>query len=546
MQSQPVLLDLCPDLLRSTAQWLAPKDRLSLALSSKRLFNDTWGDFAEEDLTSRYSFESRIELDLDVRFEPSRFGGELGRLSIGNASSSQSHNLRLVPHRLRMQHCFVAVSSCGRLVAVLAYDNILRVIKSRTKTVVATTDVGLVCGVDVWDKEARRQVPQRNIQSDTNNYEERNGVDAEIGFGFTSDNKAIYISSRPLLRLFEIQGGTEASIVLRQSLDVRNALRFLDASNCIGGSCAVSPSGSTAAWVVFADSPAVAYISIWDIQEEKCVGVLRVSQIHRRPFSGLGWARAEFTPNGRHVLCIVNNGKKKVRTVRIGNTFQRLKLSEYVFAVLEVKQRYTARANADALAFKTISTKRTWLDLSPEVYPHQFALSIQAILRQMACRDDIHARQTNIQELRLPRLCFNFVHSCPTEATYKAISRDRSPPWLVSKQPMFSIAVDPSGSRAMTATSSHANAICRMLCSEEPMSHVTTEETPQASTRDTHFAFKGMPWRAGFASASAFSLSGKWLAGATLLEDTCVVCVRNVTHQEHFGRYTTGFKKQES
>lgn len=535
MQSRPALLDLSADLLRSTAQWLPPQDRLNFALTSKRLFKDTWGDFAEEDLLSRYRFESKLQFALDVEFTSARRCTQEGAESFPVVSTisaiKDQRCLRMVPQRSRVQHCFTAVSSCGMLVAVLTYDNILRILRPRSNEVVATADVGHVCRIDIWDEAVGRRIPQLEVQTSASTFEETNGVDVEIGFGFTSDDRAVFISSKSFLRIFDLRIGSETLLTRSKCLAASEAKPFLGGDDaCVGGSCAISPDGTTAAWVLFAHSPALAYVSIWDIQSGACRGAIRVSRIHRRPFCGLGWARAEFSPNGRYVICIVNSSKKKVSAVRLDNSFQCLKLSEYVFAVYE----FFNSCHLDvSMTFDTVRKEKSWLDTTPERYPMELAFSLQNVLSGLKTDQDTDGTMSKLQKLRVPRLRFNFLHSCPTEATYTAISCNSRPRWLIAKQPICSLVTGVQEAQTILSTSPYTNKMQRMTRKDSPASSDLIRGN--SFIINNQFAFRGMPWRAGFASATALSISGQWIAGVTLVENHAVVCLRNTTYLEQFG-----------
>lgn len=532
MQSCPVLLDLSADLLRSTAQWLSPRDRLNFALTSKRVFRDTWGDFAEEDLVSRYRFESKLQFDLNVEFNSARLtaDGAESFPAIRNMSTIQDwRSLRMVPQRSRVQHCFTAVSSCGTLVAVMTYDNILRILRPRSNEAVAMVDVGHVCGIDIWDDAFGRRVPQDDAQMSASSFEEVNGVDVETGFGFTPDDKAVFISSKSSLRFFDIHEGSETHLNRRMCIAASDAKPFLEADACVGGSCAISPDGRTAAWILFAHSPAVAYVSMWDIQSGVCKGAIPLGRIHLRPFCGLGWARAEFSPNGRYLICIVNTSKKKVSTVRVEDSFQRLKLSEYIFAVYENLDRDHFQVS---VKFENVRKEKSWLDVRPERYPTELVLSLQNALSGLEIDKGTDSTMSKLQRRRLPRLRFNFLHSCPTEATYTAISNDSRPRWLVSKQPICSLITGTQEGEPMFSTSPYTNRMQRMTRMD---SSTSPDIRGNSFIIKKQFAFRGMPWRAGFASATALSVSGQWIAGVTLVENHAVVCLRNTTYLEQFG-----------
>lgn len=535
------LLDLSGDLLRSTAHWLPPRDRFNLALASKRLYRETWGDFAEEDLTSRFPFESRFEFDLQVKFESARFNHLQSASPEDEPACENDGNdsLRLVPERSRMQHIYIDVSKSGNLVAVLAYDNILRIVDSRAKRILAEKDIGCVCGFDVWNTDTGKRVPKPELQSHMSSYEEENGLDVEVGFGFCSNGNQVFISSKYFLKLFEFDQ-VEGSIQETLSLDIQVASRKLGKDGCVGGSCSVSSSSRMAAWVLFADSPATTYISTWNLAASQCISVYEVTEIHPRRWSALGWSRVQISPNQRYLISIVNNAKKMVQTVRVGDTFRRVKRSEYIFSVFDL-----GSSPSQAKSLQPVRRSTAWLELEPDVYPKEMLSYLSSVLEGFELTDTPSDENslTLLQEMRHPGLGINAIHSCPSEATYKSLSfgpRTRHP-WFITKQPMYSLHLGRRGDRAIVSTAPHGNEIYPMALDTEEQPDGSSPRhrmSAQTHTNDeqSQYAFKGMPWRLGFASASAFSVTGKWLAGASLVGDKCIICVRNITHKQFYIR----------
>lgn len=172
------------------------------------------------------------------------------------------------------------------------------------------------------------------------------------------------------------------------------------------------------------------------------------------------------------------------------------------------------------------------------------------------------ATMSNVSKvMKTPGFALNSVHSCPAEATYKALSfGEAAHPWFVSKQPMFSFHFSPSGRRIVLAPSPHANTMRTMIVARDTAGDValTDERTAAAAVATvTHSSsssscsssssssatparrrkvFRHLPWRESFATVTAFSASGQWLVGASLLpDDTCSVSIRNITKKEYFG-----------
>lgn len=548
------LLALGGDVLRNIAFWLRPRDRLNLALCCRRLFDETWGAFASEDLTNRFPFERRLEFDLDVEYNPETcVGSPLGPAVDTSQEDSRSEdqicdalkNVRVVPERSRMQHCYVAVSSTGTTVAVLAYDNILRLVSSLSKRVLSSICVGPTCATDIWDKSRGKRVVNTALASDpTAGFEEERGVDVEIGFDFTDDGKFLILSNKHSLTVFST-ADDELRVVRR--LTVAEALRNCGQDHGVGGSSCISPDGSSAIWVVFANRPAVVWITFWDLATGECTKVSELATIQPRRWSALGWARVKFSPNGRYVVAIVNNAKKMSRWDPSSGSCSRIKLCEYVFAVYDWHDVDADRgseahgSSTEALRVMPFRRRSEWLDLSPASYPQNLACCTYDTVRDLDMGHEPSAPERSTQHHRRPSLHFNFVHSCPSEATYKALyfGIQTRHPWFVTKQPMYSMHLSEQKDRMIVATSPHANDIFLFVRNGEgqrpPLIPApTTPMLPDgaAANRRTH-AFHSMPWRTGFATVCAFSANGKWLAGATLLEDQCIVCVRNLTVHEY-------------
>lgn len=545
-------------MLCQLAKWLSPKDRLNFALSSKRLFAQIWGNDAIEYLIATYPFERRFQFQLDIMLPNSpRHNHVINSDQSTNATSSPSdrlgrrelaHAYRIVPDRATQQHLNVAISFDGRLQAVLPYDNKLRLINIRTGQIIAIRDVSPMVEFDVWDITKGRR--EGRTHASGNLYPNATGLDVEVTLEFSFDDSMILLSGRTRVIVYNIRSvGKAVQLQVHAQLRIDEALRqitgHVDYARGVGGAAAISPDGHTVAWVVFSGRPASVYVSFWDIQGERCQYVKEVTYIHPRRWSALGWARVTYAPNGRYCILAVNSAKKMMRMERVGNEFVRKKLCQYTFAVFDTMgdDIYTA-----------IRQRSEWLELSHDVYAAQFGSSIASILDGLqlhAGTDHVYNHDgcdlTRRQQLRLGSIAFNCVHSCPAEATYKALSfgQQTRHPWLVTKQPMFSLHLDMSGQRIHIAKSPHANSIDVLGRKEgpsldgvcglfEPQAHEANSNKVNCSNIRRR-AFKHIPWRASFATVTSFSSSGRWLAGASLLDgDKCCISVRNLTDGEYF------------
>jgi hypothetical protein len=563
------------ELLRLIARWLNPKDRLNFAICSQHTYRETWGNFAVEELSNRFPLEHRLEIRLNVTFNRKRYRHQSHASEdelpvvreIGQAEAAPVEKLlRIVPERSRMQHCYVAVASDGTHVAVLAYDSYLRLISMRTKQLIATVDIGYICGVDVWDMTRGKPSMQRETQTPTSTYEEENGIDVEVGFGFSQDNSLIFVSGRSSVQLYRVSQNVSTSnrivdadmrgnrsLYQAHTFHLSDALQFIGVDTGVGGSCALSPDNKTVAWVVFSGSPAKAYVTVWDVATGLCMKAREMATVQPRRWSALGWARVAFWPNGRYLICIANSAKKATRVVRVGESFQHLKLSEFEFTAFDMGAE--GRNHEGGKTFEPTLSRKAWLEISSDVFSKDMCSFLSALVDDIAEIKASRAASTRItmeQEMRLPGLLFNFMHSCPSEATYKDMFAQKPSrrPWFVTKQPMYSLRMSQCGARVLVATAPHANEIYTMVRNMEvdtdeqetrrrmvPLAHggrLLHAQAPDGVTA-RGIAFRRMPWRAGFATASAFSTTGKWLASATLIDDRCVVCCRNLTLTEALG-----------
>lgn len=347
---------------------------------------------------------------------------------------------------------------------------------------------------------------------------------------------------------------------------------------------------------------------------------VEADRVWTRRWAALAWARPVFTPNSKYLLLVVNCAHKVTRVVNVDGEFHRTKLCRFALLRMDLEKGLDVE----------VERRTEWLDLAPDIYPRLLAEAFERSLQGCIVHDvgtpfavpssttaymsggsgerhrEEHLEEENYRRgeneededeedehedgerrmtkerrngeeekvvlenvtklMRMPGLAFNSVHSCPAEATYKALSfGEASHPWFVSKQPMFSFHFSPSGRRVVLAPSPHSNVVRTLVLDRgQPSSAAVSapssvNHSPLAATasqppsyssvsvmdeksggggRKRRTVFKCMPWREAFATVTAFSSSGQWLAGASLLEDDgCCVCVRNVTVNEYFGEF---------
>ncbi|CDF37966.1 unnamed protein product [Chondrus crispus] len=310
----------------------------------------------------------------------------------------------------------------------------------------------------------------------------------------------------------------------------------------VGGTAALSPDGERLAWVVFAGSPSKVYLTVWSVRESCVISISEVTKIYPRRWSALGWARVVFSPNGRYCIVVVNCAKKVLRVESVDGEIARTKLCRFVTAVFEMS------GDRGALP---VRERCDWLEMSPGTFAQGLCAAVTSAVQGLV----LHVGTAHLfgeDKVLLSRrrqyhesaLLLNCIHSCPGEASYKALSFGRATrhPWFVTKQPMYSFLFDMAGKRVHVATSPHANAMLTMvkMDGEKDGFEVEQQKEERRRWRDgpvkRRHVFKNMPWRTSFATVTAFSLTGKWIAGASLLDaDKCCVCVRNVTLTELFG-----------
>jgi WD40 repeat protein len=551
MMENIALGNLSGDNLRAIAECLNPRDRLSLAKCSKRFLQDTWGSFALESLTNNFPFEQRMEFGLQVDYIPRTPSNS--DVPVIDCDNSQ---LRIVPERSQMQHCFVSVSSDGTLVAVLAYDNVIRILNPFSKVLKAELRVDNVCPVSIWDLRHGKHVPFLHGLNGNKSYEEDVGIDAEIGFFLSQDAKYLVLSGKTHLYVYSLAGH---NIHLSRSLQISTALKHLDQEEGVGGSSALSPDNETVSWIIFAGRPASIYVTRWSVKSEQFLTYSKITTIYPSNKSALGWARVQFSPNGRFIIAFANNAKKAQRTIRVGEHSQIVKCSEYTFAAYDISEptggvlKGTKQTKNNPIELEPIKRFNEWLDLSPDSYPVELTSFILLLVGGVEIHDvsypqgDRGKRISQLQEMRIPRLHFNFLHSCLSEATLKGFSfvPHARHKWFVTKQPMYSIHIGLDKNRALMTVSPHGNKLFgldRNIRTEERRRTMVRSNDDSAIDQSCQYgnslkrvhAFHGMPWKACFAAASGFSASGKWLASVNLVDDRCIVCVRNITVREYF------------
>lgn len=558
----PSLLDLTSDPLNAIAFWLPPRDRLNFALTCRAICSHVWGPTALIDLVERFPLERHVNFDLCVSFPP----------------STQGHKLRIVPRRASQQHVHVAVTSDGGLVAVLPYDNILRLINMAHRHIDAVVPIFPFVCYDLWDLTTGRG--EINATPAHSAYADEAGLDVEVAFEFSADNRILLISSARCVRLYRVtmHNGC-ASLAQEREIDLDDALIKIlgrvDYCRAVGGSAALSPDGKSLTWIVFCGTPASVFVTIWDVNDGHCRAVREAAKVHPRRRSSLGWARVTYAPNGLYLLVVVNTAKMMVRLERVEGEFRRLTLCQFVTIVFEAKggaalPASSSTGTAGVRHLVAVRERCQWLELGPDAFGQKLASAVMATMEGLVLSDNspegfCKGRSSLSQRRQLIErgLALNGMHSCPGEATYKTLTfgNDAKHAWLITKQPMFSLHFGLSGERVHVTSSPHANVIQTLVWSERTDQAVCTRNASrelemaiaatgaEKSESESHElrrrrragpqkrgeVFRGMAWRTGFATVTAFSASGKWIAGAALLEnDECSVYLRNMTLAEYF------------
>lgn len=556
MAAQPLnLLHLTPDLIRAIAHFLPPRDRFNFSLTNRRLNAEAWDQSAFEDLTSRFPVEYRTQFPLQVLLstaqpppQPPHHHPPLtdDERTLGNRRKS----FRIVPNRSRQQHVAIAVSASAALIAVLPYDNILRIIAMPNRQLLSSHQLAPPYENDIWDIDKGR--PKSTPRSLNAAYADDAGLDVQVLLDFSPDQTKILVSGPTVLSLYTLRnGGKTVSLWKQFSIDhvLPAILGDVDHSRAVGGAAALSPDGKSIAWVVYARNPALAFITFWDVRSATFRAMGEVAAIHPRRWSSLGWARVVYAPNSLYCAVVVNAAEKKAVVDHVDNEYRQVKLCRFEVAVYEAS-RYSSTARRGAI--RDVEAMRRappqWLNLGNEEYPRMLSCAVANMLDGLRLFETGHAYGTEAvdlsetQQMRGASIALNSVHSCPSEATYMGLSFGSSTrhPWFVSKQPMFSMHFGMDGSRIQVATSQHANTMETLVRRKGLWWESGADEmmfAMQGAEVRGHqrHAFKMMPWRASFASVTALSSTGKWLVGASLLDDDqCCVCLRNVTVADYF------------
>lgn len=461
----------------------------------------------------------------------------------------------MVPRRSAQQHVHVAVSRTGVLVAVLPYDNKLRLLHMLHGRVEHALDIPLNTSFDKWDVKEGRRVP--SDQGDNPYpYSDEAGLDVESSLQFSTDDRSLVLASRSSVTLFDIENQDDRFFLRHDTeFPLATALSMIlgspdvDASQGVGGAASLSPNGKELAWVVFAGSPSRVYLTLWDVGKRRVKSVTEVTTIYPRRWSALGWARVAYAPNGRYCIVVVNCAKKILRVESIEGEICRTKVCRFVTAVFATGHEKEGVDMVRELV--PVRERCDWLELSPDTFAKGLCVAVVGSVEGLVLHDESghlfgqeavllsKRRQHNEQALVL-----NCVHSCPGEATYKALSFGRSTrhPWFVTKQPMYSLLFDMEGNRVQVATSPHSNAMQTIVRNEGDRKGFIIDKRREEGKRwkdgpvRRRQVFRNMPWRTSFATVTAFSATGKWVAGASLLDDDqCCVCLRNVTLAEYLG-----------
>lgn len=169
--------------------------------------------------------------------------------------------------------------------------------------------------------------------------------------------------------------------------------------------------------------------------------------------------------------------------------------------------------------------RHAWLKLTRSKYPTALAMNVDKVLSEAGWCEE-NGVITSL----------NTLHTCPAEATYKALTfgENTRHPWYVAKQPVYSLLFGKK-SRVLVAAGAHGNVVEAL---EKSKTDGAFERKDLMGSR--RFAFHGLPWRASFAAGCAFSPKGRWLVGVAINEDQCYVCVRNITDPEYTGTETRG------
>ncbi len=499
--SDPVafkLLSLNSDLLRVIAGYLPPPDRIALSHACKALYNQTWANFGLADLLARFPFERRVRFPLLPALRP---------------------GVRAVPDRAAQAHLLAAVSNDGRHAAVIPYDNLLRVVDTKSCTVVAVRKLSRpALRMAEWDLTAGVRIAPAQPDP-VRAYADDAALDAECTLSYTSKDGNLLLTSPTHVALFDR--------LLNQTLEIDAApliakLRALVANldGCPGpgvaGAAALSPSETKLAWIMYAGWPARAYLTIWTMSPTPvCAYYVSLGVVAPARNSALAWARPVWRGEDTIVVAL-NSTQRMLHTERVGDAFRRSKLCRFRFFGVQVPDV----KDVSFQPLQHVAEHSSWLSLSPLKYPAALATQLHHVAKAT-----MHAR---VADDAVPDVSVNAVHTCPAEATYKGLSfggRARHP-WYVATQPVYSLHVRGARGRVLVAAAAHGNEVASLTRRDETYHR-------DATTQLRQFAFHGLPWRASFAAVCGFAANGRWLVGAALNNDCGFVCVRNVTDVEY-------------
>lgn len=430
---------------------------------------------------------------------------------------------------------------------------------------------------DIWDLAKGRS--EVNATTTHSTYSDEAGLDVEVALEFSADNRFLLVSSARCVRLYRVtMHGGRWSLTPERDIRLADALvkilGSVDYSCAVGGSAALSPDGKSLAWVVFCGSPASVFVTIWDVARGCCRAFRETAKVHPRRWSSLGWARVTYAPNGAYLLLVVNTARMAVRLERVEGEFRRLKLCKFVLLVFEARTGVALPASstmgmANPREVVLVRERCEWLELEPGVFAKNLGSAVATTVEGLVFTESTEEFGRGPSLLPQNRQLFkrglglNGVHSCPGEATYKAISFGDAAKhaWLITKQPMFSLHFGISGERVHVTTSPHANVMHTLEMKGDGNERGSTRGGPRrlefvvvssvtrmnkmesfemmrrrrAGPHRRKQVFRTMPWRTSFATITAFSGSGKWIVGAALLEnDQCGVYLRNMTLAEYF------------
>lgn len=402
---------------------------------------------------------------------------------------------------------------------------------------------------DVWDAHTSRSRPvAASIRAA---YANEARLDVQVALEFTADASLLLASGPSFVRVLRVEkGGRQVCQLVTLTIEeVATRLGGGDDIGVVGGPACISPDGKSVAWVVYVDVPAVVYGTFWDVARGCCVAFCELGKIAAQRFSTLGWARMAYVPNGRYCVMIVNTARTMMQMEREDNRFQRTTLCQFLFAVYDVSQGFGEGRQWGRL--EAVKESFDWLKLEDQVYARQLAGCVAAIVDGLCLHDTKHVYNRDVvtmnerDQLNCLGFVVNCLHSSPTEATYKALTfgSEGKHAWFITKQPMYSMHFSMDASRILVAPSPHVNVLRTIVRREgevggEGWAFVEREEVQEKGRGDVErrkFAFEGMPSSMSYNTVTAFSSSGKWLLGASLLDDdTCYVSLRNLTIDEYF------------